>query len=625
LLKRAGPGLCSAPHALEPQLPHTPLSNNPLKTRADVQRAVADLFAPLLPHFSASGARVALSAACAHFDRAAAELEGFARPLWGIAPLVGGGGDFAHWALYRKGLDAGTDPDHPDYWGDISDIDQRQVELAAIAFAILMAGQEIWEPLDTAAKARAIVYFKSAREHRFVDSNWLFFRVLIDLALARCGSGIDPADTAATLDEIERFTLGKGWYRDGPIRSADHYIPFAFHYYGLIYATLSGDAERATRYRGRASEFARSIRHWYGPDGAALPFGRSLTYRFAQAGFWGALAFADLEALPWAQIKGIYLRNLRWWARQPIFDRDGVLSVGYAYPNLMISEGYNSAGSPYWAMKAFLPLALSETHPFWTAEEAEPEAYDAPVPLPEPGMVVQHLPGHNVALATGQDYRHQWRGMAEKYCKFAYSTRYGFSIEADERHFDNAACDNMLGFSEDGMHLRFRETNESALIAADRLYAKWHPFEDVTVESWLVPAGRWHIRLNEVTTPRRLQIVEGGFAIAKPDFGKWTETIADSRAEVATASDISAIVGFDSRVPRVIGPFANTNVMTARALVPQLRGALEPGTHVLSCAVLAQPVSGGKALPPVPVCPEIDVLRALFAAKGQVVPVFALD
>ena len=174
----------------------------------------------------------------------------------------------------------------------------------------------------------------------------------------------------------------------------------------------------------RARQFAGAMRHWYGPDGAALPFGRSLLYRFAHAGFWGALAYAGVEALPWGQIKGYYLRNLRWWARQPAFDRDGVLSIGYAYPNLMVSEGYNSAGSPYWAMKAFLPLALGETHPFWSAEEVPPESFAEPVPLPEPGMVAQHLPGQIVMLSSGQDYRHQWRGMAEKYGKFAYSTRY---------------------------------------------------------------------------------------------------------------------------------------------------------------------------------------------------------
>lgn len=605
-------------------MPVTPFAGNRFQTRADVARAVRDLFAPLVPHFSPSGARVPLSAGAAHFDRAAAELEGFARPLWGIVPLTAGGGAFEHWALYRQGLTNGTDPDHKDYWGDISDIDQRQVELAAIGFALRLARPQIWDPLDETAKQRVAAYLISGRDHDFVDSNWKFFRVLIDLGLMHCGMEVDPQKREDYLDGLERFTLGNGWYRDGDIRSADHYIPFAFHYYGLLYAALYGDAARADRYRRRAAAFARSIRHWYGPDGSALPYGRSLTYRFAHAGFWGALAYAGVEALPWGQIKGYYLRNLRWWATQPIFARDGVLSIGYAYPNLLVSEGYNSAGSPYWAMKAFLPLALPEDHPFWSAEEEGPEPFEAPVPQPEPGMVIQHLPGHNVALASGQDYRHQWRGMAEKYCKFAYSTRYGFSIEADDRHFAGAALDNMLGLSDDGIHLRMRETNETVLIAGDSLYAKWRPYDDVVVETFIVPAERWHIRLHEVTTPRRLETVEGGFAIPKPDFRVWEEAVSGTRAEVGTATDVSVIVGFDSRTARVISPMSNTNVMSARTLLPQLRGVFEAGTTRLACAVLAQPLSGQVDLPPAPMCPAFEDLRARFAAEGVPVPVFDL-
>ena len=212
--------------------------------------------------------------------------------------------------------------------------------------------------------------------------------------------------------------------------------------------------------------------------------------------------------------------------------------------------------------------------------------------------------------------------MAEKYGKFAYSTRYGFSIEADERHFANVACDNMLGFAEDGEHLRMRESCDTAEIAGDRLFARWHPYEDVTVETFLVPAGDWHVRLHEVTTPRRLDVVEGGFAIAKPDCRAWTETAEANRAEVATQSDMSVIVGYDTRKPLVISPLSNTNVMAARTLVPQLRGTLEPGTHVLGCAVLARPLSAG-ATPPPPHCPDVGTLRRHFAGEGRTVPVFA--
>ena len=619
-----GPAVPPAPPFSGPPHLTNPLSANPLRTRADVARAVGELFAPLLPHFSPSGARVRLNEAAAHFDRAAADLEGFARPLWGIVPLVAGGGAFAHWPLYREGLSAGTDPAHPDYWGTISGIDQRQVELAAIGFALRIARAELWDPLSDAAKANVAAYLVSGREHAFVNSNWKFFRVLIDLGLIHCGVDVDAEKRETYLDDLEGFVLGNGWYRDGPTRSADHYIPFAFHFYGLIYSVLADDPVRAARYRARAAEFARSIRHWYGPDGSALPFGRSLTYRFAHAGFWGALAYAGVEALPWGAIKGYYLRNLRWWARQPIFDRDGVLSIGYAYPNLFVSEGYNSAGSPYWAMKAFLPLALGADHPFWTAEEMEPETFDAPVPLAEPGMVVQHLPGHVVALASGQESR-QWRGTREKYGKFAYSTRYGFSIEGDDRLFAGAACDAMLGLSDDGVHLRMREGNEAALIAGDRLYARWHPYRDVVVETWLVPAGLWHIRLHEVTTPRQLAVAEGGFAIAKPDFRAWDESVAEGRAEVRTAEDVSVIVGYDTRTAQVMSPLPGTNVMVARTLLPQLRGTVEAGTTRLACAVLALPRSAGGDIPPPPACPNVDDLRQLFATEGRVVPVFDLS
>ena len=103
-----------------------------------------------------------------------------------------------------------------------------------------------------------------------------------------------------------------------------------------------------------------------------MPFGRSLTYRMAQGSFWGALALADVDALDWAEVRGLALRHLRWWSERPISDRDGVVSVGYGYDNRRMGESYNSAGSPYWCMKAFTMLAAPDDHPFWTVAEAAP-------------------------------------------------------------------------------------------------------------------------------------------------------------------------------------------------------------------------------------------------------------
>jgi hypothetical protein len=603
-----------------------PMFGNPLTSRDDVARAAVDLFTPLLPYFSEGGARVQLNAAGAVYDMTAAELEGFARPLWGLAPLAAGGIAMEHWELFRRGLANGTDPEHPEYWGDVRERDQRLVELAAIGLAMRLVPEHIWEPLDERSKGNVAAYLLKARTRGYVDNNWKFFRVLVDLGLLHCGIEHDRSLTTDYLDEMEPYCLGDGWYRDGPVSRVDHYVPFALHFYGLIYAAASDDEPRAARYRERARQFAGDIRHWYADDGAALPFGRSQTYRFAAAGFWGALAYADLEALPWGEIKGYYLRHLRWWAHRPIADRDGVLSVGYAYPNLLISESYNSACSPYWAMKAFLPLALPADHPFWLAEEAPAPRFEAPVPLPKPGMVATHSPGTITVLASGQHHE-RMRGAAEKYAKFVYSTRYGFSVEADDRNYDWAALDGMIGFSDDGMHFRMRETVDEALIAGELLYSRWRPWPDVKVETWLVPAGHWHIRLHSIDTPRPLHSTEGGFAVKRADFFADPILAEAGHAMVTAAEDVSVIRDLSAGTPRqgrVQPAIANTNLMHAKTYVPQLLGNVPSGTTVLAMAAMALPHGdvARTSAEVVPALPDLDQLRERIAREGVRVAAF---
>lgn len=596
-----------------------PLHGNPLKTRADVEKGLRDLFAPLLPYFSDGGARVRLDGAGAHFDRAAADLEGFARPLWGLAPLAAGGAAFEHWELYRQGLANGTDPGHPEYWGTVKTTDQRMVELAAIGFTLRMLPDLVWAPLPQRAKDNLAAYLIEARRHGYADNNWKFFRILVDLGLDACGVKFDRSYTERYLEELDGFYLGEGWYRDGNVRRIDHYIPFAMHFYGLIYARLAkGDEDRVAAYKERAKLFAKDIQHWFDEDGGTLAFGRSLTYRFACGGFWGALAFADVEGLPWGVVKGHFLRHLRWWSRQPIAHGNGVLSIGYGYPNLFMSESYNSAGSPYWALKAFLPLALPEDHPFWAAEE-EAAAFDAkPVPLRHPGMVMQHSTGNVVALSSGQQ-NWQMRQGAEKYAKFVYSSRYGFSVEADERAFEQGAFDGMLALSDDGRHYRVRETNEVAQIAENCLFARWKPWSDVTVETWLVPAKDWHVRVHRITTPRELAGIEGGFAVARADFNADLTVEAAGRAEVRTTGDIAAVLDLGGqRQGKAQRALPNTNLIVAKTIVPQLRGAIPAGTHVLVTAAMALPAGAAAeaALSAPPQAPDLAALEALFAREG---------
>ncbi len=574
---------------MDSYLAANPLHGNPLQSRADLQNAVRDVFNPLLPYFSPGSGRVRLGATGAHFQPAAADLEGFARPLWGIAPLVAGGGDFPHMQLLQRGLANGANPDHEDFWGTPADTNQRIVESAALGFGLALLPEELFSALDGAARENLGRWLEHILSLETAPNNWHFFPVLVALGLDRVGWSFDWDRLTPHLDAIEGYYLQDGWYRDGKVRRLEHYIPFAIHFYGLIYATLRpDDSERATRYRERAAEFARDYKAWFAADGSALPFGRSLTYRFAHAGFWGALAYADVDALPWGETKGLLLNNLRWWQRQPIADRDGVLSVGYAYPQYHMAEEYNSPGSPYWALKPFAVLACAEDHPFWQAEEIPPVAPSKPVAQRLPGMVIAGDQSATIALSAGQESLRLRHGAA-KYAKFAYSTRHGFSVESSDACFANGSFDSMLAFSDDGRHYRIRESNDDARIGDDYLYCRWSPMAGVSVETWLIATPPYHVRVHRIQTDRALETAEGGFAIDRDEDGV-VRTEADSGfALVQRTDEISGIrdLSDDTRAGVAKAALPNTSLMFPRTWVPQLRGQIDAGTTTLGCAVVA--------------------------------------
>ncbi|SHH15498.1 DUF2264 domain-containing protein [Cognatishimia maritima] len=598
----------------ETQFQFNPMYGNPFATRADAVDALVALSKPLMGQFSNSRGRLRLGSAGAHFPEEAADLEGLSRPLWGFAPLMAGGGTFEGIELFVEGLINGTDPSHGDYWGPPQDFDQKIVESAAIGYALALAPNVFWDPLTKAQQDNLSNWLVTSLTCIPAPNNWHFFHVLVSLGLDRVGVPYDRSSVEDDLDFLETCEMEKGWYRDGHQPRAEHYIPFAMHFYGLIHAALSkdhglGDEARAERFRQRARVFVPQIRHWYDSNGAGLAYGRSLTYRFAQAGIWGALALADVEALPWGELRGYWARNMRYWAKLPIADRDGVLPVGYGYPNLLMSESYNSPGSPYWAFKAFAPLALGEDHPFWSEGEAPYVAPSEGVTcLDQPGMIHWEEPGNAVLLTGGQEAFAMRQG-PEKYNKFAYSTRYGFSVESDPRCFASGVFDNMIAFSEDGAHYHVRRNEKMARIGADRLYSAWSPMPGVDVESWVVARPPWHIRIHRITTNRTVMSREGGFAVeregwlplsAEPAVAHRTEPDKPKElqyrfARVTTKTDRSEIIDLDlpwveagvKRWGRVHHADPNTNVIYPRSWAPQLTADLSPGEHWHAAAIYA--------------------------------------
>lgn len=571
--------------------PTSPLDGNPLRSRADFQVAVQQLVAPLLRYFSPGCARVGLGSLGSLSAPEATELEGFARPLWGIAPLVAGGGAFDALERFQQGLTHGTDPRHPEYWGQPGDHDQRLVEMGTIGAALALAPEAFFWALEPSARSAVDRWLARLDEVAVGDHNWLFFRVLSGLGRGRVGGPCDGAGMQAALDRIDALYQGDGWYSDGPSGPLDHYAGFAMHFYGLLYAALAGDADpvRAARWRERASRFAQDFQSWFAADGAALPLGRSLTYRFAQGAFWGALAFAGVEALPWGAIRGHWARHLRYWSQQQIFARDGVLSLGYAYENPGLCEQYSAPGSPYWAFKFFLPLALPESHPFWRAEEVAAAELDPVLPQEKPALVIGRDTAGGHVLALSAQRSASWvRHGAEKYGKLAYSTYFGFSVPSGRRGLEQGAFDSMLALSDDGVHYRPRTHSLRTELLGDVLYSRWAPWSDVQVETWLLFSLPWHVRVHYLRSPRRLWSGEGGWAI---DRGAQRGGVAEPETAAAYVSPagLSAVRDLlGARRGKIVLPDANTSLIWPRTAIPTLVGEHPAGDAWLVCAVVGR-------------------------------------
>ncbi|GLX66833.1 DUF2264 domain-containing protein [Paenibacillus glycanilyticus] len=571
-----------------------PIADNPLCSKADLERAFRQLTKPLLPYYSAGGARLELPGSGAGQSPDISQMEGFSRIIWGLAPLAAGSGhvDEDLLQLVLRGITNGTNPGHKEYWGIPADYDQRLVEMASLGLALAIAPHRMWEPLSAEAKQHFYDWLNQINSLKVHDCNWLFFHVLVNVGFYKLGLPYAKEQLEANLDRLEQFYLEDGWYEDGTNGHSDYYVPLAFHYCGLIYAALmkEEDPKRSARFEERAALFAGQFANWFTEDGRAVPYGRSLTYRFAQGAVWGAYAFAGVQPFELGVIKGLYMRHLRWWLRQPIFSPDGLLTVGYRYPNLIMAENYNAPGSVYWAFKAFLPLALPDDHPFWLAEE---------LPLPElTDVSVQHAPhvvicrdnnrDHVAAFNAGHRSTNDHTHSSAKYEKFVYSASFGFSVPRAEWGLSQGAYDSMLALSEGDNLYRVRRNNEATNLDGDVLTSIWKPWRDVTVTTHLIAGLPWHVRIHRIETARALDAAEGGFALPLDASLSVSETTGSVCGLTGFGgSGITSLIGYERA--EWISVQANTNLMHERTAIPTLQTKLQPGLHLLIIAVYGEP------------------------------------
>lgn len=653
-------------------------TSNPLQTRCDLAQAASVLLSPLQACQSSKKARIRLpSQTGAGFDEVSAQLEGFARPLLAIAPLLlhsNDSNDSTGLLKWLDGFAAGVDPASEEYWGDIGDVDQRMVETESIALLLLFNPTIVRERLGDEVLRNLTAWLRGTHHKRMPVSNWRWFRIFVNLALVKV-LGVPESEVKEELDQdlaiLDSFYMGEGWNSDGPwgeqASQADYYSgSFAIQFSQLLFVYFvdhEAHRERVERYKEQARDFAAKFWRFFDRDGktllllshsgfiyvivrlthpsccagAGIPFGRSMTYRFAFAAFWAAAALVKVGLEPYlnlGEVKGLLLRHLRWWAdeeRSGIFHSDGSLTIGYTYPNMYLTEDYNSPQSPYWCLKSFLILALPETDDFWKSkEEGHPiERLQNPLEstlLDQPKQIVVNDPAHHYLLSAGQFTSKTFKAREAKYCKFAYSSSVGFSVPAGTL-LHQMAPDSTLAvrFAHDEFwrtrshpcHVRVTKVKSNrADIEVSCLTSTWTPWKhrsSFKIETTLIPPynnelSGWHIRLHRLSgwdeatsSDDEVELMDAGFAIPclsstgrflttlKHDSNGqrgWTDSAKDapntfitSKSGASGVLDLTTALGFSgqTRANRdaltrsqadVLRTDPNTNLIFTRTVVP---------------------------------------------------------
>lgn len=340
------------------------------------------------------------------------------------------------------------------------------------------------------------------------------------------------------------------------------------------------DAGRSALFKERAMIFARQFIYRFDSAGEALPFGRSLTYRFAQVSFFSACVIAGIEPFTLGQMKGLIARHIENRLTRDIFDRDGILTIGYGYPNLIMAEAYNAPGSPYWAFKTFAVLMLPDEHPFWSAQ-AEPFPELAPISSRPCGdKLMYHYGNHAAAYPVGI-FSPQGHGQSvAKYGKFVYDTCFGFNVAKSSYSLFENAPDSMLAFDIDG-DCYVRRISLETKIGEKETWSKWSPYPGIFAETTIVPDENGHTRYHKITSEVECCAYDTGFAVACRDEDMAEQKTEDNTATVENAFSVCTVTGSGEAVVLYNSP--NTNVLYRKTKMPAVKYFIKRGeTNIIT-------------------------------------------
>ncbi len=572
-------------------------------TRRHWEEAFFQLFLPILDGASPGKARQVIEGPRSHHGRQADEMEGFTRSFIMAGPWLsrseagtfqwkGRSVDVA--GFYSEGILNGTDPRHPEYWGDIVDHAQHLVECASLAWSLWQSREKIWERYSSAEQKQVADYLFQCTQVKYHNNNWLLFNVIVNSVLKRLGMPHVQSQIDTHLEVCDAMYMGRGWYRDGNLNRIDYYNAWAFHYYFLMWAVLDGKEkpEFSATVQQRFVEFAQDFRYFFAADGAAPCFGRSMIYRFAYLAPFALAQELGCIGVSAGEAKTMYNLGAKWFFDRDILTDSGHLSLGFVGPCQDILEHYSCGGSPYWAGKAFNILMLPENDSLW-------QAVEAPLPIhkgdfcrsvPEAGLTLigDNKSGH-VQLISQKSY-HNDADYNAKYTKFAYSSE--FSYEAGKVH-GSYNCDNILQFSSDGIQY-YQRWKMDLLYCDNGASISRYPLHIADPKgegrTWIIPKGDQLILIHRLNSTVDMKLREGGYPLGfamgdAAEVHRGRGSIAARHGE--RVSYFRALHGYVSGECRESqGQLHGQNVRYARSAVPEFVANCRAGeTKVLVAQV----------------------------------------
>ncbi|MEI7027432.1 DUF2264 domain-containing protein [Paenibacillus sp. y28] len=338
------------------------------------------LAGPVLEALGARQLRVRMPVEGQPQRAAFSHLEALGRLLTGIAPWLETGsrrGDEGllrakYAVLARAAIDAGTDPESPDYMNFEEDY-QPVVDTAFLAHAILRAPTELWDKLDNRVRQNVVRALKLTRSRKPFFNNWLLFAAMTEALLYKAGEDWDPMRIDYALKQHEQWYVGDGFYGDGPAFHWDYYnsyviLPMLVDVLETVGQALPEWQATKEKVLRRARRHAVIQERLIAPDGTFPAIGRSLTYRTGAFQLLAQMALRNEldDSLQPAQVRCALTAVMRRTLEPAgTFHAQGWLQIGLSGHQPSLGEGYISTGSLYLCSASLLPLGLPEDHPFW--------------------------------------------------------------------------------------------------------------------------------------------------------------------------------------------------------------------------------------------------------------------